>query len=261
MPLFGNLLQKLRLRQTNDRKDPNGATLDTFEQVPTFSQQDPVMSTTRETAFTYIQTQWVDNSILADTVDSEDMRRSPNGPTRIHDNFNMREIDTDMSTTDESVYYMENGRVKPKDPQLAAAGAVSGGQPHNGKRYNPAFRREAQEDWRLRAARNLKGTGSLRSFSDDHLRDRHLFQSRTQAPQAALGAAWQQTQNEMRALHLENEAVTDAAAHAVRQADMMEGELIALDVKTQKMKARVEELRKRVEKRKAEVAKEVVEKL
>ncbi|RMD40652.1 hypothetical protein DV735_g4464, partial [Chaetothyriales sp. CBS 134920] len=222
----------------------------------------------------YVRTQWTDSSLAADTIDSEDVRQSPNGPTRIVDNMNVQELDSEMSQTDESIYYMRSGRLRPLSPppptpsRLQPAPPVGdnttphrkyNNTPLHPKQYNPPFTGDSDSDgegWRVSAARSHMRSASLRNLSPTHLRDRHYLQTRLTTPQQALVDTLQQAQVDLRALELENDTIMDGLRMVRRRANMLQGELALCRIRNEQTQASMDGLRDEINRQRAELDEE-----
>jgi chromosome segregation ATPase len=60
----------------------------------------------------------------------------------------------------------------------------------------------------------------------------------------------------LRALELENEAVAQSATAAATRTDILQGQYVALDIKIQRARRRIAEMRKRIEEHKANLTKD-----
>ncbi|RMZ78582.1 hypothetical protein DV738_g3799, partial [Chaetothyriales sp. CBS 135597] len=196
----------------------------------------------------YVQTQWTDNSAAADTIDSEDVRQSPNGPTRIIDNLNVQELDSEMSHTDESIYYMRSGRLRPLPPLSPIPPLMLPVLPVENNDTTPVKPAISSTQHPKHA--------SLRNLSASHLRDRHYLETRLTTPQQALLATLQQAQVELRALELENDAVMDGLRMMRRRANMLQGELASRRIRNKQTKTSMDELRAEIDRQRTELEEE-----
>ncbi|RMZ80498.1 hypothetical protein DV737_g2947, partial [Chaetothyriales sp. CBS 132003] len=234
MPVLKSLQQKVYGRKSDAAyaKTERQVYGDNSE-APAANHQTPPPLPPAQTHLHYVRTQWTDSSTAADTVDSEDLRVSPNGPTRIVDNLNVQELDSEMSHTDES----------PRP-----------------KRYNPPFSGDSDdsddEEWRVNAARSHKRSASLRNLSATRLRDRHYLQTRLTSPQQALLATLQQAQVDLRALELENDAVMDGLRMVRRRAKMLQGELTLRRIRNEQTKTSMDDLHAEINRQRAELDEE-----
>ncbi|RMZ91225.1 hypothetical protein DV736_g1518, partial [Chaetothyriales sp. CBS 134916] len=282
MPIFKSLQQKLcgRTPDAHDAKaeqqvSASHASTDNIE-VPAASHQTPPPPPPPQTHLHYIRTQWTENSTAADTIDSEDLRESPNGPAHIVDNLNVQELESEMSHTDESVYHMRSAQfptLQPPPPSpalqlphpLAKSNETTTTKPamppkSHPKRYNPPFSGDSDDsddsEWRVSAARLHKRSASLRNLGATHLRDRHYPQTRLTTPQQALLATLQQANVDLRALELENDAVMDGVRMVRRRANMLQGELTLRRIRNERTKTSMDELRAEISRQRTELNEE-----
>jgi hypothetical protein len=254
MATFNNILQALKRRRKmnddggDDKDSITGA--NTVVEAGTTLSRDVDDATGQETLLSYVRTKWIDSNSLADEIDSSDNERSPDGPGRIYNNFIWQKISSNAVPASPSTHNLNNGTSKGAPLTNSRADAINDSQDQTNV--------EEQESWRMQAARNLKGSGSIESLSTEHLRDRHFFQSRTADPDIALQAAWRQSITQFRALKLENATVSESVARKTQAARRLEEEIAELELRTKNIKAATARMKQAIQQQKADVAREVI---
>ena len=264
---LGNLVARMKARNEGNGHIAKRAEQD-GEQVTSeavYDQNTPAQGATKS-LLQYVSATWEDDESIADTNSTRTRVKlqamGPQESSSVHAkndpsykrnspvNDAVQQIYSVPDPRSEpSLYYLDNGRLRSTNPR-----EKQDGQSHP-YRYGSSRARPVPgnifpvtetvgPDWRLHAlGRNKAGHWSMQDFSEQHLADRLFYNANIIAPVDHLAGSQKAAAQDLKAIHMENQALRQSSSRTIAKADHLEMHIRKLHRELKEIDMDIETLR------------------